>query len=103
MRADIHDGQEHERSIHGPDTEAQDQSPPSLTSGLQHTAGPYRWVKRRHWEVAELCPLSDAAQQRPNVRFAPITIFCPAADKAHAITVLPIRSPLIATLQKRYA
>ena len=22
-------------------TEAQDQSPPSLTSGLQHTAGPY--------------------------------------------------------------
>jgi hypothetical protein len=31
---------EHERSIHGPDTEAQDQSPPSLRSGLQHTAGP---------------------------------------------------------------
>ena len=24
MRADIHDGQEHERSIHGPDTEVQD-------------------------------------------------------------------------------
>ena len=39
MRADIHDGQEHERSIHGPDTKAQDQSPPSLTSDLQHTAG----------------------------------------------------------------
>ena len=33
-----------ERSTHGPDTEAQDQSPPSLTSGLQHTAGPYSWV-----------------------------------------------------------
>ena len=48
MRADIHDGQEHERSIHGPDTEAQDQSPPSLTSGLQHTAGPYSWVKSGH-------------------------------------------------------
>ena len=44
MRADIHYGQEHERSIHGPDTEAQDQSPPSLTSGLQHTAGPYSRV-----------------------------------------------------------
>jgi hypothetical protein len=44
MRADIHDGQEHERSIHGPDTEAQDQSPPSFTFGLQHTAGPYSWV-----------------------------------------------------------
>jgi hypothetical protein len=48
VRADIHDGQEHERSIHGPDTEAQDQYPPSLTSDLQHTAGPYTWVKSGH-------------------------------------------------------
>jgi len=46
MRADIHDGQEHKRSIHGPDTEAQDQSSPSVTFGLQHTAGPYSWVNR---------------------------------------------------------
>ena len=46
MRADIHDGQEHECSIHGPDTEAQDQSPSSLKSGLQHTAGPYKRVIR---------------------------------------------------------
>ncbi len=38
MRADIHDGQEHKRSIHGPDTEAQDQSSPSVTFGLQHTS-----------------------------------------------------------------
>jgi DNA-binding NarL/FixJ family response regulator len=30
MRADIHDGQEHKRSIHGPDAEAQDQSSPSV-------------------------------------------------------------------------
>jgi hypothetical protein len=44
MRADIHDGQEHKRSIHGPDTEAQDQSSPSVTFGLQHTAGPYSRV-----------------------------------------------------------
>ena len=28
MRADIHDGQEHQRSTHGPDTEAQDQLSP---------------------------------------------------------------------------
>ena len=42
----IHDGQEHKRSIHGPDTEAQDQSSPSVTFGLQHTAGPYSWVIR---------------------------------------------------------
>jgi hypothetical protein len=29
MRADIHGGQEHKRSIQGPDTEAQDLSPPN--------------------------------------------------------------------------
>ncbi len=45
MRADIHDGQEQNRSIQGPDTEAQDQPSPFDTSGLQHTAGPYKWVK----------------------------------------------------------
>ena len=42
MRADIHDGQEHKRSIHGPDTEAQDQSSPSVNSACNtrpvHTA-----------------------------------------------------------------
>jgi hypothetical protein len=27
MRADIHDGQEHKRSMQGPDTEAQDHPP----------------------------------------------------------------------------
>jgi hypothetical protein len=37
-----------ERSTHGPDTEAQDQPPSSLTFGLQHTAGPYSWVKNGH-------------------------------------------------------
>jgi hypothetical protein len=35
MRADIHGGQEHKRSVRGPDTEAQDLFPPFLTSGLQ--------------------------------------------------------------------
>jgi hypothetical protein len=29
MGADIHDGQEHKRSVQGPDTEAQDLSPPN--------------------------------------------------------------------------
>jgi hypothetical protein len=38
----IHDGQELNRSTHGPDTDAQDQSPPSPTSDLHRTAGPYR-------------------------------------------------------------
>jgi hypothetical protein len=32
-------------SIRGPDTEAQDLFPPFLTSGLQRTAGPYKWVR----------------------------------------------------------
>ncbi len=45
--ADIHDGQEQNRSIQGPDTEARDQTPPFVTSGLQHTAGPYSWVINR--------------------------------------------------------
>jgi hypothetical protein len=38
----VHDGQEHQCSIHGLDTEAQDLSPSLLTSSSQHTAGPYR-------------------------------------------------------------
>jgi hypothetical protein len=67
MRADIHDGQEHKRSIHGPDTEAQDQSSPSVTFGLQHTAGPYRLGHKRpslRSASASGCPLY--LQQRPN-------------------------------------
>ena len=44
MRADIHDGQEHKRSIHGPDTEAQDQSSPSVTFGAGVGSGP-KWPK----------------------------------------------------------
>jgi hypothetical protein len=49
MRADIHGGQEHKRSVRGPDTEAQDLFPPFLTSGLQRTAGPYKSVNTRTW------------------------------------------------------
>jgi hypothetical protein len=30
VRADIHDGQEHKRSMQGPDTDAQDQPPPFI-------------------------------------------------------------------------
>jgi hypothetical protein len=48
VRADIHDGQEHKRSMQGPDTDAQDHPLHLFTSGLQRTAGPYRWVKRRN-------------------------------------------------------
>jgi hypothetical protein len=55
-RVGIHDGEEHERSIHGPDADAQDQSPPSLKSGLHHTAGPYRRVKRFTSAMSERGP-----------------------------------------------
>ena len=44
MRADIHDGREQKRSIHGPDTEAQDPIPPSHFSACNarpvHTVVP---------------------------------------------------------------
>src|SRR5262252_8407190 len=62
MRADIHSGQEHKRSNHGPDTEAQDQSPPSLTSGLQHTAGPYKRVTSGRRSTSDQCPLFPRKQ-----------------------------------------
>jgi len=52
MHADIHSGQEQQRSTHGPDTEVQDQSPPSLTFDLQHTAGPYSRVRIDLFSVA---------------------------------------------------
>ena len=58
MRADIHDGQEHERSIHGPDTEAQDQSPhhSHLTCNTRpvHTVGSNckEPTQRAHFRVA---------------------------------------------------
>ncbi len=45
MRADIHDGQEQKRSIHGPDTEAQDPVSPLLISACNarpvHTVVPH--------------------------------------------------------------
>src|SRR5262245_51128883 len=42
MCEDIHDGQEQNRSIQGPDTEAQDQTISQIIiSSLQRTAGPY--------------------------------------------------------------
>src|SRR5262249_36862878 len=64
MRADIHTGQEHERSNHGPDTEAQDQSPPSPTSGLQHTAGPYSRAKTESRSACQLALSGQLGKQR---------------------------------------
>src|SRR4029453_6436572 len=55
LRADIHDGQEHKRSMQGPDTDAQDHPLHLFTSGLQRTAGPYRSVA-----TAMGCPRTSA-------------------------------------------
>ena len=55
-----------ERSIHGPDTEAQDQSPPSLTSDLQHTAGPYKRVIRYRFVWCPLRAMS-AVPRKPTL------------------------------------
>jgi hypothetical protein len=44
VRADIHNGQEHKRSMQGPDTDAQDHPLHLFTSGLQRTA-PKRAVR----------------------------------------------------------
>src|SRR5262249_30651007 len=43
MRADIHDGQEHKRSVQGPDTEAQDLSPPNHHFPLATRGRPIQW------------------------------------------------------------
>jgi hypothetical protein len=59
MRADIHDGQERERSTQGPDTEAQDQQSPDHHSGLQRTAGPYRCARTGREQSQQSSPLFD--------------------------------------------
>jgi hypothetical protein len=52
VRADIHDGQEHKRSMQGPDTDAQDQPPPFVqirlaTHGRSIQLGQYAKCSRR--------------------------------------------------------
>jgi hypothetical protein len=58
MRVGIHDGQEHKRSIHGPDTEAQDPSSPFVTSSLQRTTAPKQIGQLCHVErsIDEFAP-----------------------------------------------
>jgi hypothetical protein len=75
MRADIHDGQERERSTQGPDTEAQDQQSPDHHSGLQRTAGPYRCansrpeqVQQRAWRLTTLFVLLARADEGSSSR-----------------------------------
>jgi hypothetical protein len=48
MRADIHDGQEHKRSVQGPDTEAQDLSPPNHHFPLATRGRSIQKCQKRH-------------------------------------------------------
>ena len=49
------------RSMQGPDTDAQDQPPPFLTFGLQRTAGPYRCANERPLRYAVSSLHTDAS------------------------------------------
>jgi hypothetical protein len=79
MRADIHNGQEHKCSIHGPDTEAQDQPPPSLTFGLQHTAGPYK-------RVTTVMPYMRVFGQRPHQPSLTSGLLWPVTDRSPMVS-----------------
>src|SRR5262249_5995701 len=57
MRADIHGGQEHKRSVQGPDTEAQDLSPPN----------PHFPLATRGRSIQKCQKLTRAVQQNPRL------------------------------------
>jgi hypothetical protein len=62
MRADIHDGQEPKRSVQGPDTEAQDLSPPDHHFRLA-TRG--RSIQMGHvWTMPAVQEESDVSAKR---------------------------------------
>src|SRR6476660_5201168 len=56
----------HKRSMQGPDTDAQDHPLHLFTSGLQRTAGPYRWAKtgntRSEQMTSALPPKADSTR-----------------------------------------
>jgi hypothetical protein len=79
MRADIHNGQEHKCSVHGPDTDAQDQPPPSLTFGLQHTAGPYK-------RVTTVMPYMRVFGQRPHQPSLTSGLLWPVTDRSPMVS-----------------
>jgi hypothetical protein len=56
MCADIHDGQEHKRSVQGPDTEAQDQSSPDHQIQLA-THG--RSIQKCHYQTSTAQTLDE--------------------------------------------
>jgi hypothetical protein len=61
--------------MQGPDTDAQDHPLHLFTSGLQRTAGPYRWVKtgntRSEQMTSALPPKADSSRTSGHVRKVP--------------------------------
>jgi hypothetical protein len=68
-RADIHDGEERKRSVHGPDTEAQDLSPPIIIFGLQRAAGQPRRIYPAQLQALLRAKSIDAEVTNPGVPF----------------------------------
>jgi hypothetical protein len=69
VRADIHDGQEHKRSMQGPDTDAQDQPPPFV-----------------HIRLATHGRSADIPYPRRQVCFVPFRTHAPRQNGAYSIT-----------------
>jgi hypothetical protein len=61
--------------MQGPDTDAQDHPLHLFTSGLQRTAGPYKWVKRRNTRKEQMFSAlpsnSDIARRSRHVAKVP--------------------------------
>jgi hypothetical protein len=62
MRADIHDGQEHKRSVKGRIQMRKTNHLQIVTFGLQRAAGPYRWAKTRREQMQQIPAPEDAGR-----------------------------------------
>jgi hypothetical protein len=75
VRADIHDGQEHKRSMQGPDTDAQDQPPPFFHIRLATHGRSIQLGQNRSWSFAipmsASPPGTDISGPKGHVRLVP--------------------------------
>src|SRR6201987_2161628 len=91
MRADIHGGQEHKRSVQGPDTEAQDLSPPNHHFPLA-TRG--RSIQKCHKRTRAL---RSGSMTAPSERHAPAHPPSPDVEAAADTTVFTASAERAAT------
>src|SRR5579864_3087099 len=92
MRADIHDGQEHQRSTQGPDTEAPDQSSPDhqiplATHGRSIQIGQQRCFERAT-ATSALTLEADIRLPRTNRRDGPLPDIAAGAVRTAKSAVL---------------